>query len=108
MRLFKGGTGECTRPVGVDVYVDDLGVADGKDLVEQFGRGRPGPLGLAGHAETEHDGVAIDLQAFDGRADAIGQEASVPVEDLAAAGADASPVDLGVRSDPSSSTSPSR
>jgi hypothetical protein len=82
------------------VYVDDLGVAYGKDLVEQFGRGRPGPLGLAGHVETEHDCVAIDLHAFDGRSDAVGQEVSVPVEDLASVGADPSPVDLGVQERP--------
>ena len=94
------GTGECAGPVGVDVYLDDLRVFDGEDLVEEFGRGRPGPFGLAGHAETEHDGVAVDLHAFDGRPDAVGQEASVPVEDLAAVAADPSPVDLGVQERP--------
>src|ERR1022692_2440916 len=77
-------TGECASPVGVAVNLDDLRVFDGKDLVEVFGRCRPGPLGLAGHAETEHDGVAIDLHAFDDRPDAVGQEASVPVEGLRA------------------------
>jgi hypothetical protein len=32
-----------------------------------FGRCRPGPLGLAGHAETETHGVAVYLHAFDRR-----------------------------------------
>src|ERR1022692_4148752 len=96
----RTGTAECGSSVGVAVYLDDLRVFDSKDLVEEFGRCRPGPLGLAGHAETEHDGVAVDLHAFDGRPDAVGQKASVPVKDLRAVAADASPVDLGVQERP--------
>jgi len=46
-----------------------LGVVDGKDLVEKFGWGRPGPFGLAGDTETKHDGVAVYLHTFDATAE---------------------------------------
>lgn len=61
---------------------------------------RPGAFSLASHTETEHDGVAVDLHTFDGRLKAVGQEAPVPIEDLAAVGADSGPVDLGVKERP--------
>ena len=80
--------------------LDDLGFFDGKDLVEQFGRGWPGSFRLTGHAETQHDGVAIDLHAFDGRPDTVGQKAAVPIEDLAAIRADPGPLDLGMQKRP--------
>lgn len=83
--------------VGICADIDDLGVFDGEDLVEPFGWGGTGSLGLAGHAETEHDGVAVDLDTFDGCLDALGHEAPVPVEDLAAIGAVTGPADLGVQ-----------
>jgi hypothetical protein len=90
-------TGECASSVRVDAYFDDLGIVDDEDLVEQFGRSWPRPIGLAAHIETEHDSVAVDLRAFDGGPSAVGEEASEPIEDLAAVGADASPLDLGVQ-----------
>ena len=90
-------SGQSAGTIGEALYLDHLRVLDGKDLVELL-RGRwPGSFGLAGQTETEHDGVAIDLHAVDGRPDAVGQESSVPVEDLRAVAADPGPVDLGVQ-----------
>jgi hypothetical protein len=85
------------RTLRVDVDFDDLRVFNGKDLVNMFGRGRAGPDGVATYAETEHDGVTIELHAIDSRSGSVSQEVSVPVENLTAVGTDASPVDAGVQ-----------
>src|SRR5436305_6542930 len=85
-RLVTGGTGERAGPIGIDAYVDDLGVLNGEDLVAPFGWGGAGSLGRAGQAEADHDGIAIDLDAFDACLYAVGQQVSIPVENLAAVG----------------------
>lgn len=117
IRLDSSGQASCCSPprsseragpVGVAADLDDLRVLDGKDLEEVFRRRRPRPVGLAAHGETEYDGVAIELHAFDSGLDAVRQQAPVPIEDLCAVTADAGPVDVGCRSDPSSSRPDSR
>ena len=65
-----------------------------------FGWGGAGSLGRAGQAEADHDGIAIDLDAFDACLYAVGQQVSIPVENLAAVGADSGPLHPGVQERP--------
>jgi hypothetical protein len=89
--------GECTVPVGVTADVDDLSAADGEDLAQLLRRGRPGSLGLAGHGESEDDGVAVDFHAVHGGHGPVGKECPVPLDDLSFVAAVSGPVDPGVQ-----------
>src|SRR5450755_573993 len=97
---FSGGAsrpGECTGTVRIAADLDDFAVADGEDLAQALGWGRPGPYGRPGQGEAEHHGVAVDLHAFDGGAGAVGEALPVPVEDLGAGVAQPAPLGLGVQ-----------